>query len=120
MHFAAIVLLSLIPGLLFADENLALKVVRIPLNQNEPTVVKLGTRGITTLEFPDKIEALDGYGFSVNPAPDGPELFQISFNKGTNFLSLRALREGVEGNLTVVLGGKIYCLFCSSMGYTMI
>jgi hypothetical protein len=113
MRFAAIVLLSLIPGLLFADENLALKVVRIPLNQNEPAVVKLGTRGITTLEFPDKIEALDGYGFSVNPAPDGPELFQISFNKGTNFLSLRAMREGVEGNLTVVLDGKIYCLFCT-------
>jgi hypothetical protein len=115
MRVAAIVLLSLIPGLLFADENLALKVVRIPLNQNEPTVVKLGTRGITTLEFPDKIEALDGYGFSVNPAPDGPELFQISFNKGTNFLSLRAMREGVEGNLTVVLDGKIYCLFCKAV-----
>ena len=115
MRFAAILLLSLIPGLLFADENLALKVVRIPLNQNEPAVVKLGTRGITTLEFPDKIEALDGYGFSVNPAPDGPELFQISFNKGTNFLSLRAMREGVEGNLTVVLGGKIYCLFCKAV-----
>jgi hypothetical protein len=115
MRFAAIVLLSLIPGLLFADENLALKVVRIPLNQNEPAVVKLGTRGITTLEFPDKIEALDGYGFSVNPAPGGPELFQISFNKGTNFLSLRAMREGVEGNLTVVLDGKIYCLFCKAV-----
>ena len=39
MRFAAIVLLSLIPGLLFADENLALKVARIPLNQNEPAVV---------------------------------------------------------------------------------
>ncbi|HEX3446021.1 MAG TPA: hypothetical protein VHS80_14990, partial [Chthoniobacterales bacterium] len=89
--------------------------VRIPLNQSEPAVVKLGTRGVTTLEFPDKIEALDGYGFSVNPAPDGPELFQISFNKGTNFLSLRAVRDGVEGNLTVVLDGKIYCLFCKAV-----
>jgi len=93
-----------------AEENLASKVVRLSLNQNEPAMVKLGTHGITTLEFPSKIEAIDGYGFS--PAPDGPDLFQISFNKGTNFLSLKATREGVEGNLTVVLEGKVYSLFC--------
>jgi hypothetical protein len=115
MRFAAMVLLGAVPGLLFADENLASKVIRIPLNQNEPAFVKLGTSGITTLEFPYNIEALDGYGFSVNPAPDGPELFQISFNKGTNFLSLKATREGVEGNLTVVLDGRVYCLFCKAV-----
>jgi hypothetical protein len=97
---------------LLAEENLASKVVRLSLNQNEPAMVKLGTDGITTLEFPSKIEAIDGYGFSVNPAPDSPDLFQISFNKGTNFLSLKATREGVEGNLTVVLEGKVYSLFC--------
>jgi hypothetical protein len=112
MRFVAIALLSLIPALLFANENLALKVIRIPLNQNEPAVVNLGTRGITTLEFPSKIEALDGCGFSTSPAPDGPDLFQISYTKGTNFLSLKATREGVEGNLTVVLDGKVYCLLC--------
>lgn len=110
MRFVTIALLSVIP--VFANENLALKVIRIPLNQNEPAVVKLGTRGITTLEFPGKIEALDGYGFSASPAPDGPDLFQISYTKGTNFLSLKATREGVEGNLTVVLDGKVYCLLC--------
>jgi hypothetical protein len=112
MRFVAIALLSLIPALLFANENLALKVIRMPLNQNEPAVVNLGTRGITTLEFPSKIEALDGCGFSTSPAPDGPDLFQISYTKGTNFLSLKATREGVEGNLTVVLDGKVYCLLC--------
>ena len=115
MRIAAIFLLSAVPILLFAEEHLASKVIRISLNQNEPAVVKLGTHGITTLEFPDKIEALDGYGFSVNPLPDGPELFQISFNKGTNYLSLKATREGVEGNLTVVLDGKAYCLFCNQI-----
>ena len=112
MRFAALVVLSVAPALLFANEDLALKVIRISLNQNEPAVVKLGTRGITTLEFPGKIEALDGYGFSASPAPDGPDLFQISYTKGTNFLSLKATREGVEGNLTVVLDGKVYCLLC--------
>ncbi len=97
------------------SETLASKVVRVSLNQNEPTVIKLGTRGITTLEFPYKIDALDGFGFSVSPSPDGADLFQISFNKGTNFLSMKAMREGVEGNLTVVLDGKVYCLFCTAV-----
>src|SRR5205823_10653854 len=97
------------------DETLASKVIRIPLNQNEPAIVKLGTRGITTLEFPYKIEALDGFGFSASPSADSQDLFQISFNKGTNFISLKAVREGVEGNLTVVLDGKVYCLFCMAV-----
>jgi hypothetical protein len=111
----AIVLVCAVPVLSPGNQTLASKVIRIPLNQNEPAVVKLGTHGITTLEFPYKIEALDGYGFSVSPSPDGADLFQISFNKGTNFISLKAMREGVEGNLTVVLDGKVYCLFCTAV-----
>jgi len=111
----AIVLACGVPILSSGNQTLASKVIRIPLNQNEPAVVRLGTRGITTLEFPYKIEALDGYGFSVNPSPDGADLFQISFNKGTNFFSLKAIREGVEGNLTVVLDGKVYCLYCTAV-----
>jgi len=111
MRFMAMLLVCAVPALSPGNQNLASKVIRIPLNQNEPAVVKVGTRGITTLEFPYKIEALDGYGFSVNPSPDGVDLFQISLNKGTNFLSLKAMREGVEGNLTVVLDGRVFCLF---------
>src|SRR3984957_17400108 len=115
MRFTAIVLVCVIPILSSGNQTLASKVIRVPLNQNEPAVVKLGTRGITTLEFPYKIEALDGYGFSVSPSPDGADLFQISFNKGTNFLSLKAMHEGVEGNLMVVLDGKVYSLFCTAV-----
>lgn len=115
MRLLAIVLICAVPILSRGNQTLASKVIRIPLNQNEPAIVKLGTHGITTLEFPDKIEALDGFGFSVSPSADGADLFQISFNKGTNFLSLKALREGVEGNLTVVLGGKVYSLFCTAV-----
>jgi hypothetical protein len=111
-RYFIIALCMAVPTCLLGEENLASRVAHQTLNQNEPAVIKLGTRGITTLEFPSKIEAIDGYGFSVNPAPDGPDLFQISFNKGTNFLSLKAVREGVEGNLTVVLEGKVYSLFC--------
>src|ERR1700738_1474740 len=112
MRFFVIALCMAVPALAIAQENLASKISRLILNQNEPAIIKLGTRGITTLEFPSKIEAIDGYGFNVNAAPDGPDLFQISFNKGTNFLSLKAVRPGVEGNLTVVLGGKVYALYC--------
>ena len=97
MLFLALLLVWVVPVLSFGNQSLASKVIRTPLNQNEPAVVKLGTRGITTLEFPYKIEALDGYGFSANPSPDGTDLFQISFNKGTNFLSLKAVRDGVKG-----------------------
>jgi hypothetical protein len=115
MRLLAIVFICAVPILSRGYQTLASKVIRIPLNQSEPAIVKLGTHGITTLEFPDKIEALDGFGFSVSPSADGADLFQISFNKGTNFLSLKALREGVEGNLTVVLGGKVYSLFCRAV-----
>jgi hypothetical protein len=112
MRLFFIALCIAVPNWSFGAENLASKVSRLSLNQNEPAIIKLGTHGITTLEFPTKIEAIDGYGFSVNPAPDGPDLFQISFNKGTNFLSLKAVRERAEGNLTVVLDGKVYSFFC--------
>jgi hypothetical protein len=103
---------GVVPLVALADDILSSKVVRLPLSQDQPAEIRLGTHGITTIEFPEKIEALDGFGFSNNPAPDGPDLFQISFNKGTNFLSLKAVRPGVEGNLTVVLGGKVYALYC--------
>ena len=79
MRIALIALLSSVPIVLWAQENLESKVVRLPLNQNQPAAIKVGSHGITTIEFPTKIEALDGFGFSVNPAPDGPDLFQISF-----------------------------------------
>jgi hypothetical protein len=106
------ILVCVTPVFAIGQENLGAKVVRVPLNQEQPSVIKLGIHGITTIEFPMKIEALDGYGFSLNPAPDGQDLFQISFNKGTNFISLKAIKPGAEGNLSVVLDGKVYALLC--------
>jgi hypothetical protein len=103
---------AFIPVLGHAGDDLASRIVRAPLNQAEPAVIKVGLKGITTIEFPARIEALDGFGFSPNPVPDGPDLFQISFNKGTNFLSLKAVRPNAEGNLSVVLNSKVYCLLC--------
>jgi hypothetical protein len=90
------------------------RVVEIGLDQRKPPVIKVGTRNITTIEFPAKIEAMEGFGFFMPskdvPVPAEGALFQISYNRGTNFFSVRALAQGASGNLTIVLGQKAYCL----------
>src|ERR1700722_10038980 len=92
-------------------ETLSKKVIRTSLNQNEPTEVKVGLQGVTTLEFPAKIEAINGYGFALQPNLDTDQ-FSLMYEKGTNFLSLKALRPGVSANLTVLINEKVYCFFC--------
>jgi hypothetical protein len=91
------------------DDQMRNRIARATLNQSVPALIKVGTTGVTTLEFPYKIEAIDSYGFSLMPsAGDG---FQIWYTKGANFFSVRALKPGVTGNLTVVLDQKVYSLF---------
>src|SRR5580704_5732987 len=92
-------------------DTLSKKVIRTTLNQNEPTEVKVGLQGITTLQFPAKIEAINGYGFALQPKID-TDAFSLMYDKGTNFLSLKALKAGVSANLTVVINEKVYCFFC--------
>jgi hypothetical protein len=92
-------------------DSLSKRVVRMPLNQNEPIEVRVGLQGITTLQFPAKIEAINGYGFALQPNSD-TDAFSLTYEKGTNFLSLKALRAGVSANLTVVINEKVYCFFC--------
>jgi hypothetical protein len=91
------------------EDVLKAKIIRQTLNHNEPAVVKVGTNGVTSLEFPYRIEAIDGFGFSLTPGSG--DAFQISYTKGTNYFSVRALKPGATGNLTVVLDQKVYALF---------
>jgi hypothetical protein len=91
------------------EDVLKEKVLRQTLTHNEPAVVKVGTHGVTSLEFPYRIEAIDGFGFSQTPGSG--DAFQISYTKGTNYFSVRALKPGATGNLTVVLDQKVYALF---------
>jgi hypothetical protein len=91
------------------DDILQGKIVRALLNHHEPAVIHVGTNGVTSLEFPSRIEAIDGYGFSQTPGAG--DAFQISYTKGTNYFSVRALKSGVTGNLTVILDQKVYSLF---------
>jgi len=96
------------------DEALTGKVVHATLNHDSLAVVKVGTTGVTSLEFPYKIEAIDGYGFSATPgAGDG---FQLLYTKGTNYFSVRALKPGATGNLTVVLDQKVYSILFKESG----
>jgi hypothetical protein len=91
------------------EDVLREKIIRQTLNQNEPALVKVGTNGVTSLEFPYRIEAIDGFGFSQTPGSG--DAFQISYTKGTNYFSVRALKPGATGNLTVVLDQKVYAFF---------
>jgi hypothetical protein len=91
------------------DDVLKDKIVRATLNHNEPALIKVSTTGVTSLEFPYKIEAIDGYGFSQTPGAG--DAFQISYTKGTHYFSVRALKPGVTGNLTVVLDQKVYAVY---------
>jgi hypothetical protein len=91
------------------DGALKDKIVRATLNHNEPALIKVSTDGVTSLEFPYKIEAIDGYGFSQTPGAG--DAFQISYTKGTNYFSVRALKPGITGNLTVVLDQKVYAIY---------
>jgi hypothetical protein len=100
----------LVQGICVAGEQILKdKIVRIALDHNELAVVRVGTTGVTSLEFPYKIEAIDGYGFSATPGSE--DAFQISYTKGTNYFSVRALKTGATGNLTVVLDQKLYSIF---------
>ena len=110
VNFAALAAIALLQIHCHAgDDVLKDKIVRATLNHSEPAVVKVGINGVTSLEFPYKIEAIDGYGFSQTPGSG--DAFQISYTKGTNYFSVRALKPGVTGNLTVVLDQKVYSLF---------
>jgi hypothetical protein len=92
--------------------DLSRKVAHEVLNQNMPSQVRIGLQGITTLEFPARIEAINGYGFALQSTTDRDE-FQLVYEKGTNYFSLKALRPDVSANLSVVLNGKVYCIYCT-------
>jgi hypothetical protein len=110
VDFAALSAMALLQIDCYAgDDVLNDKIVRATLNHSEPAVVKVGINGVTSLEFPYKIEAIDGYGFSQTPGSG--DAFQISYTKGSNYFSVRALKPGVTGNLTVVLDQKVYSVF---------
>jgi hypothetical protein len=108
-----LILLSLLGATtLFADEDLSLRVREEILDQYKPVVVNVSTHGITTLQFPSRIDALDGDGFTSKP----DEAVEFSFTPGTNWVSLKSLRPGAEQNLNVIISGHAYPILIRTTG----
>ena len=63
---------------------------------------------VTTVSFPGPITAIQGSRFTTGGGR--LDFFQVDYNKGSYFLSLRALQHGVRANLNVVWNHKTYVL----------
>jgi hypothetical protein len=80
------------------DDQMRNRIARATLNQSVPALIKVGTTGVTTLEFPYKIEAIDSYGFSLMPsAGDGFQICWIDAFAGSNPTFSKALLESIFG-----------------------
>ena len=65
-------------------------------------------KGVTTVMFPSALSAI--YGSNVVTSTDNPGDFLLSYQPGTYFFSVRALRKGAEGSLNVIYNRKTYVL----------
>jgi hypothetical protein len=86
-------------------DDLTSRVRQEVLSQLNPVRVNVSIKGITTLQFPSTIEAIDGDGFATGAEQTNAE---FSVSTGANWISLKALREGVQQNLNVILKGRVY------------
>jgi hypothetical protein len=110
MKLPIMLLLGTATAPLFADglaegNGLSSRVREATLDQLRPVEVLASTHGVTTLQFPEKVEALDGDGFTQKP---GEEAGEFSITPGANWVSVRSLRAGAVQNLNVVIAGKVY------------
>jgi hypothetical protein len=100
-----LILLSLLgTTALFADDNLSIRVRDEVLDQHNPIVVNVSIRGITTLQFPARIDAMDGVGFASKADESGAFLF----TPGASWVSIQALRPDAQSNLNVVIAGRVF------------
>jgi hypothetical protein len=94
------------------QDEMSGRVRREVLDQLNPVRVNVSTKGITTLEFPSGIQAIDGDGFQAENEQTNSQSAaanaQFSISTGDNWISVKALREGVEQNLNVILNGRVY------------
>ena len=102
-----IVALSLLAATALLADDLSSRVREETLDQHSPATVYVSTHGLTTLQFPDRIEALDADGFTQKP---GEEAGDFAFSPGVNWVSIKALRMGTEQNLNVILSGRSYSI----------
>jgi hypothetical protein len=85
-------------------DALAKRVREVLLDQLAPAAVDVSLHGITTLQFPAHIDAVDGDGFSTKGGQSG----QFLISAGDNWVSIKSLEPGAEQNLNVVIHGRVY------------
>ena len=85
-------------------DALAKRVREALLDQFSPVAVDVSIHGITTLQFPAHIDAVDGDGFASKAGQEG----QFLVVPGESWVSLKSLVPGAEQNLNVVIHGRVY------------
>jgi hypothetical protein len=85
-------------------DALAKRVREVLLDQLSPVAVDVSTHGITTLQFPAHIDAVDGDGFATKVGQAG----QFLISAGDNWASIKSLEPWAEQNLNVVIHGRVY------------
>lgn len=79
-----------------------------PLDERSVYTIRLAQGEPTTCVFPGPLKALIGANVSTK-ADDAPGIL-MSHEAGTEYFSLRALKEGATGALNVVYQGRVYAL----------
>src|SRR5260221_4851504 len=89
-----------------SPDALAKRVREALLDQLAPVAVDVSIHGITTLQFPAHIDAVDGDGFASKAGQDA----QFLIAPGDSWVSIKSLVPGVEQNLNVVIHGRVYAI----------
>jgi hypothetical protein len=76
-----------------SDDQLAARVRQEVLDQQNPALVNVSLHGLTTLQYPARLDALEGDGFTTKP---GEEAGDFAITPGLNWASVKSLRPGAE------------------------
>lgn len=87
-----------------------------PLDARSIYTIRISREEPTTCVFPGALTALEGANVSAKPE-DAPAVL-LSYRPGTEFFSLRALKDGAAGALNVVFRGRVYVLCFVTGGET--
>jgi hypothetical protein len=82
------------------------------LNPDAACLVRCQNNMVTTVQFPDPIQIMDGKGFARTPEETKAKdaLFVLSHVPNSNVLSVNPLAQDVASNLNVVMDGEVYVL----------
>jgi hypothetical protein len=85
-----------------------------PLDDRSVYTIRLNKSEPTTCVFPAALKAIVGANVSTKPE-DNPGVL-LSHEEGTEYFSLRLVKDGAAGALNIVLRGKVYALSLISSG----